>query len=602
MAEKSKAKVTKSVGDWSLEQKIGSGSFSVVWRGVHSKTGRVAAIKEVATDRLNEKLRESLNSELAILKRTKHKNIVELHDILKEDGRIYLVLEYCAGGDLSGYIRRSGRVPEAFARHCLKQLAAGMQELRRNNLVHRDLKPQNLLLVDNSSSAVLKIADFGFARSLQPQGLAETLCGSPLYMAPEILKFHRYDAKADLWSVGTILYELVVGRPPFDGSNHLHLLQNIERKEVRMPEAIRQELSMECRSLIHRLLKRNPVERITFEEFFSDPFICGGGGVPREILTGCESLMEGGLHMGLSMVKEEENLHHSSGEGVSSATVVHETSLDFTMESAQRGPLFEALDCTQSCLSAASSDAFDKDYVMVEFPSSVNGQTIAGVTSLDSGDMKEMPSNQNRELSASPSVPRPEFLFRIASLISELALAKREGGCPHDAFAVFMLGVQLLDAVLELNQSEEREGTGDDWGLEGAGADAAKRSYFVGVDELRVEMLTAIQQSDELTRDLTTSDESTSSSLPNVHDMVFQHALSYSRGAAVDELMGNYAKSQDSYKRALDLLWFLVEEAPNLDIEPPMSLSKEEMARLQQYMVTINIRRSVCCSTGVPPS
>ena len=84
--------------------------------------------------------------------------------------------------------------------------------------MQRDLKPQNLLLSTHKSGALLKIADFGFARSLQPQGLAETLCGSPLYMAPEILQFHKYDAKADLWSVGTILFELVVGARTSFGS------------------------------------------------------------------------------------------------------------------------------------------------------------------------------------------------------------------------------------------------------------------------------------------------------------------------------------------------------------------------------------------------
>ena len=88
-------------------------------------------------------------------------------------------------------------------------------QLMRSAALQRDLKPQNLLLSTNEAGEkLLKIADFGFARSLQPQGLAETLCGSPLYMAPEILQFHKYDAKADLWSVGTILFELVVGEPP----------------------------------------------------------------------------------------------------------------------------------------------------------------------------------------------------------------------------------------------------------------------------------------------------------------------------------------------------------------------------------------------------
>jgi serine/threonine-protein kinase ULK/ATG1 len=196
-------------------------------------------------------------------------------------------------------------------------------------LLQRDLKPQNLLLSTSKSGALLKIADFGFARNLQPQGLAETLCGSPLYMAPEILQFQKYDAKADLWSVGTILFELVVGefvkertafpfpitysavhhcssfsrlhgssswapradcfcvscsqwfllitgKPPFNGANHVALLRNIERQEAAVPAALAKTLSASCVALLHGLLKRNPVERMSFEEFFMHPFLRSG--------------------------------------------------------------------------------------------------------------------------------------------------------------------------------------------------------------------------------------------------------------------------------------------------------------------------------------
>ena len=140
-------------------------------------------------------------------------------------------------------------------------------------MLQRDLKPQNLLLSDHTPQAVLKIADFGFARHLQQHQLADTLCGSPLYMAPEILQSQKYDAKADLWSVGTILYELVVGRPPFNGSNHVALLHNIERNEAKIPDQIARNLSAACVDLIYSLLKRDPVQRISFEEFFNHPFL-----------------------------------------------------------------------------------------------------------------------------------------------------------------------------------------------------------------------------------------------------------------------------------------------------------------------------------------
>mmetsp|Transcript_6134 Transcript_6134/g.11778 ORF Transcript_6134/g.11778 Transcript_6134/m.11778 type:complete len:188 (-) Transcript_6134:146-709(-) len=107
--------------------------------------------------------------------------------------------------------------------------------------------------------------------------MAETLCGSPLYMAYEILLLQKYDAKADLWSVGTILFELLIGRPPFSGSNHLQLVQSIERSEPAIPDAVSSVLSSECRSLIHQLLRRNPVERISFDEFFNHAWFLSEG-------------------------------------------------------------------------------------------------------------------------------------------------------------------------------------------------------------------------------------------------------------------------------------------------------------------------------------
>ena len=140
--------------------------------------------------------------------------------------------------------------------------------------MHRDLKPQNLLLSGAlGAGGVLKIADFGFARDVQEAGLAETLCGSPLYMAPEILQNRRYGVKADLWSVGAVLFELVSGKPPYGGMNHLQLLRNIETKEARLPPSVAAELSPECRDLIARLLKRSPLERLSFESFFSHRFV-----------------------------------------------------------------------------------------------------------------------------------------------------------------------------------------------------------------------------------------------------------------------------------------------------------------------------------------
>ncbi|KAL0867199.1 hypothetical protein Bca101_046317 [Brassica carinata] len=261
------------IGYYAVGRQIGSGSFSVVWEGRHLLDGTVVAIKEIAMARLSKKLQDSLMSEIFILRKINHPNIIRFIDMIEAPGKINVVLEYCRGGDLSMFIQRHGKIPDATAKHFMKQLAAGLQVLRDNNIIHRDLKPQNLLLSTDDNDAALKIADFGFARSLQPRGLAETLCGSPLYMAPEIMQLQKYDAKADLWSVGAILFQLVTGRTPFTGNSQVQLFQNIMRStELHFPVDCR-DLTSDCKDLCQKLLRRNPVERLTFEEFFHHPFL-----------------------------------------------------------------------------------------------------------------------------------------------------------------------------------------------------------------------------------------------------------------------------------------------------------------------------------------
>lgn len=274
-----------SIGDYVVTSKLGSGSFAVVYKGYHKVTKVPVAIKAMSLHKLNSKLLANLEMEIAIMRQIDHPNIVKLYEIKKTEKHMYLMLEYCAGGDLQQYMRRQQKsvglsasqekrmdmLPEPVAQHFLRELAKGMKCLWQHNLIHRDLKPQNLLLVEDSATSVLKIADFGFARHLATTSLAETLCGSPLYMAPEILKFQKYDAKADLWSVGTILYEMVVGKPPYGGSNHVQLLANIERHDLRFPTQI--VISGPCKQLLLGLLHRRPVTRMGFDEFFHHEYV-----------------------------------------------------------------------------------------------------------------------------------------------------------------------------------------------------------------------------------------------------------------------------------------------------------------------------------------
>ena len=181
-----------------VERQIGTGSFATVW--LATKDNAQCAVKAVDRSRLTKKLRANLDDEIRILGSVKHPNLVAFVDAVPRTERIYVVLEYLSGGDLQKFIRSKGRLHEGTAQTWIGHLAAGLECLWRRSLVHRDLKPQNLLLTEATDDGVLKIGDFGFARQLGPSKLAETLCGSPLYMAPEILALKRYDAKADLWS------------------------------------------------------------------------------------------------------------------------------------------------------------------------------------------------------------------------------------------------------------------------------------------------------------------------------------------------------------------------------------------------------------------
>ncbi|MBA0860365.1 hypothetical protein Goshw_016888 [Gossypium schwendimanii] len=261
------------VGDYILGPRIGSGSFAVVWRSRHRQNGLEVAVKEIDKKLLSSKVSESLLKEISILSTINHPNIIQLFEAIETEDRIFLVLEYCDGGDLAAYIQRYGKVSEEVARHLMRQLAAGLQVLQEKHLIHRDLKPQNLLLTKGSTPQ-LKIGDFGFARSLTPENLADTLCGSPLYMAPEIIQNKKYDAKADLWSVGAILFQLVTGKPPFDGNNQLQLFQNILRStELQFPEGALEKLHPDCVNLCRSLLRHDPVERLTFREFFDHKFL-----------------------------------------------------------------------------------------------------------------------------------------------------------------------------------------------------------------------------------------------------------------------------------------------------------------------------------------
>ncbi|XP_057570832.1 serine/threonine-protein kinase ULK2 isoform X2 [Hippopotamus amphibius kiboko] len=191
---------------------------------------------------------------------------------------VFLVMEYCNGGDLADYLQAKGTLSEDTIRVFLRQIAAAMRVLHSKGVIHRDLKPQNILLSYASRRRAsiggvrLKIADFGFARYLHSNMMAATLCGSPMYMAPEVIMSQHYDAKADLWSIGTVVYQCLVGKPPFQANSPQDLRMLYEKHRNLMP-SIPRETSPYLANLLLGLLQRNQKDRMDFEAFFSHPFL-----------------------------------------------------------------------------------------------------------------------------------------------------------------------------------------------------------------------------------------------------------------------------------------------------------------------------------------
>nr|XP_014123119.1 serine/threonine-protein kinase ULK3 [Zonotrichia albicollis] len=266
-----------------LTEPLGSGTYATVYKAYRKRdTREVVAIKCVNKRSLNRASVENLLTEIEILKTIRHPNIVELKDFQWDSDHIYLIMEFCAGGDLSRFIRTRRMLPEKVARVFLQQLACALKFLHDHNISHLDLKPQNILL-SAPENPQLKLADFGFAQYMSPWDEKHVLRGSPLYMAPEMVCRQHYDARVDLWSVGVILYEALFGKPPFASRSFAELEEKIRSdRAVELPS--RPQLSLECRDLLGQLLERDPRKRISFESFFAHPF------VDMEHVPGPESL------------------------------------------------------------------------------------------------------------------------------------------------------------------------------------------------------------------------------------------------------------------------------------------------------------------------
>lgn len=253
---------------------LGEGTYSKVKSAVWQKPGEKISVK-VALKIINRRtapkdfLEKFLPRELEIIQVLNHKNIVRAYEIITIGSKIYISLEWAGHGDLLQFVRLKGALKESDCRRLYSELISAIQYLHSINIVHRDLKCENVLLNKKNQ---IKLADFGFSRKLMPSELSKTFCGSAAYAAPELLQGIPYiGVSADVWSSGVILYIMACSSMPFRDSNIKTLLLD-QRAPLHIPSAVRPTITKELLDCFAKILMFNPEKRFNFEEIKAMPW------------------------------------------------------------------------------------------------------------------------------------------------------------------------------------------------------------------------------------------------------------------------------------------------------------------------------------------
>ncbi|KAM9312746.1 calcium/calmodulin-dependent protein kinase type 1D [Gastrophryne carolinensis] len=265
-----------------FKEVLGSGAFSEVVLAEEKMTGKLFAVKCIPKKALKGK-ESSIENEITVLKKIKHENIVALEDIYESPSHLYLVMQLVSGGELFDRIVEKGFYTEKDASTLIRQVLDAVFYLHRLGIVHRDLKPENLLYFSQEGASKIMISDFGLSKMEGKGDVMSTACGTPGYVAPEVLAQKPYSKAVDCWSIGVIAYILLCGYPPFYDENDSKLFEQILKADYEFDSPYWDDISDSAKDFISHLMEKDPNKRYTCEQALRHPWIAGDTALCKNI-------------------------------------------------------------------------------------------------------------------------------------------------------------------------------------------------------------------------------------------------------------------------------------------------------------------------------